>query len=72
MIKDTKTLFIFFNRKGTLLRNNIITILAVATEVTSYYVKSYEVLIVGRFIMGVSAGKSVYHCVNMHRDYIIL
>ena len=41
------------------MRNNIITTLAVVIEFSSKYAKSYEVLIVGRLLIGISAGNTL-------------
>ena len=54
--RNEALLFFVFFRKGTLLRNNFITTLAVAVEFSSKYFKSYEVLILGRLLMGISSG----------------
>ena len=40
--------------------NNILMIISIAVEISSKYADSYEVLIVGRLIVGVNAGESVY------------
>ncbi|KAK3105051.1 hypothetical protein FSP39_016190 [Pinctada imbricata] len=45
-----------FGRRGALLRNNVLHLIAAAILVASRYVKSYEMLIAGRFLVGVSAG----------------
>ncbi|XP_045162994.2 solute carrier family 2, facilitated glucose transporter member 3-like isoform X1 [Mercenaria mercenaria] len=45
-----------FGRKRTLLLNNIIMVIALAVEILSKNLKSYEVLIIGRFIAGINAG----------------
>ncbi|XP_052285772.1 solute carrier family 2, facilitated glucose transporter member 3-like [Dreissena polymorpha] len=45
-----------WGRKRTLLLNNILMIISIAVEISSKYADSYEVLIVGRLIVGVNAG----------------
>lgn len=45
-----------FGRKRTLLLNNILMIISVLVEILSKPLRSYEVLIVGRFIIGINAG----------------
>ena len=47
-----------FGRKGGLLINNIVGIVAAMAMVFSKYVTSYELLIVGRYLIGVNCGKS--------------
>ncbi|KAJ8319939.1 hypothetical protein KUTeg_001526 [Tegillarca granosa] len=44
-----------FGRKGIMLRNSLLTIIAAALFYFSKFTKSYEMLIVGRFIAGIAA-----------------
>ena len=56
-----------FGRKGGLLINNIVGIVAAMAMVFSKYVTSYELLIVGRYLIGVNCGKSgwtVRYCIT--------
>ena len=46
-----------FGRKGGLLFNNIVGIVAAMAMVFSKYVTSYELLIVGRYLIGVNCGE---------------
>lgn len=45
-----------FGRKGTMLINNVTAIAGAVCMLLSYYVMSHELLIVGRFIVGLNAG----------------
>ncbi|KAL3862011.1 hypothetical protein ACJMK2_008016 [Sinanodonta woodiana] len=45
-----------FGRRGALLRNNLLTTIGALVMFSSKYAKSYEMLILGRFIIGLSAG----------------
>ncbi|GAV05842.1 hypothetical protein RvY_15913 [Ramazzottius varieornatus] len=45
-----------FGRKGTMLINNVTAIAGAVCMLLSYYVMSHELLIVGRFIIGLNAG----------------
>ncbi|KAL4221554.1 Solute carrier 2 [Mactra antiquata] len=45
-----------FGRKKTLMLNNILMIISLTIEISSKYLHSYEVLIVGRFFIGINAG----------------
>jgi len=38
--------------------NNILMVISVAVEFSSKYLKAYEVLIVGRLLIGINAGKN--------------
>ena len=46
-----------FGRKGGLLINNIVGIIAATAMVFSKFVTSYELLIIGRFLIGVNCGE---------------
>lgn len=46
-----------FNRKGTLLFNNIFSIVPAIMMGVSEIAKSYEIIIVARFIVGICAGQ---------------
>ena len=50
-----------FGRKGGLLINNIVGIAASLAMVFSKQITSYELLIVGRCLIGVNCGKSILH-----------
>ncbi|XP_055333598.1 solute carrier family 2, facilitated glucose transporter member 1-like [Paramacrobiotus metropolitanus] len=45
-----------FGRKGTMLLNNVTALVGSVCMLVPYYVGSYELLIVGRFIIGMNAG----------------
>lgn len=51
---------ILFFRKGTLLFNNTFALLAAFFMGLSYPTRSFELLIVGRFLTGVNAGISSF------------
>ena len=53
-----------FGRKGGLLINNFVGIIAATAMVFSKYVTSYELLIVGRYLIGVNCGKFCILCVG--------
>ena len=59
-----------FGRKGGLLVNNIIGIIAATAMAFSKYVTSYELLILGRFLIGVNCGK--LNCIHLPPRYTIL
>ena len=46
-----------FGRKGGLLVNNLVGIIAALAMAFSKHVTSYELLILGRFLIGVNCGK---------------
>ena len=46
-----------FGRKGGLLINNVVGIVAALAMVFSKYITSYELLIIGRYLIGVNCGK---------------
>uniref|UniRef100_T1IKN2 Major facilitator superfamily (MFS) profile domain-containing protein n=1 Tax=Strigamia maritima TaxID=126957 RepID=T1IKN2_STRMM len=45
-----------FGRKRALSANNVILVLGVALTCFSYYAKSYELIIIGRFVIGINTG----------------
>ena len=49
-----------FGRKGGLLINNIVGIAAALAMVLSKHITSYELLIVGRCLIGVNCGKLIH------------
>lgn len=51
---------IIFYRKGGMLLNNIISAIACILMFISKPVYSYEVLILGRFLIGLSCGENIY------------
>ena len=53
-----------FGRKGGLLINNVVGIIAATAMVFSKYVTSYELLIVGRYLIGVNCGKETHQTNN--------
>ena len=53
-----------FGRKGGLLVNNIVGIIAATAMAFSKYVTSYELLILGRFLIGVNCGE--LNCNYLH------
>lgn len=57
-------LAVILNRKGTLLFNNIFSIIPAVMMGVSEIAKSYEIIIVARFIVGICAGQmfSTIHC----------
>ena len=48
-----------FGRKGGLLVNNLVGIIAALAMAFSKHVTSYELLILGRFLIGVNCGKRI-------------
>ena len=52
-----KTLIFDFNRKGGLLLNNVVGILGALAMGASKVSELYELLIMGRYLIGVNCGK---------------
>ena len=64
-----------FGRKGGLLINNIVGIIAATAMVFSKYVTSYELLIIGRYLIGVNCGEIhtyMIKCCNMSLIRILI
>lgn len=52
-----------FGRKGGLILNNVFVFLAAALMGTAKLFRSYEMLIIGRFFIGLNSGK--LYCVDI-------
>lgn len=48
-------------RKGAMLFNNVVAVLAAVLMTLAYYVNLYPLLIVGRLIIGINSGKYFDH-----------
>lgn len=46
----------WLGRKGAMLANNLVALIAAVLMTAAYYVGVYPLLIVGRFVIGVNAG----------------
>ena len=67
LVSDCRITFVshlfVFDRKGTMLLNNILIAIGGGLIVTSKFVKSYEVLIAGRLVIGFSCGKFTFYMI---------
>jgi len=54
-------IFLLLSRKGGLLLNNVVGIIGALAMGSSKYLESYELLIIGRFLIGVNCGKFQYN-----------
>ena len=59
-----------FGRKGGLLVNNLVGIIAALAMAFSKHVTSYELLILGRFLIGVNCGKWILMRFPVYACYI--
>ena len=58
LLKTTENIdFFYFNRKGGLLLNNVVGILGALAMGASKVSELYELLIMGRYLIGVNCGK---------------
>ena len=56
-ITYTKTVLLFVCRRGGLMFNNILSVIAAACLALSKYVNSFELIVVGRIFIGLFSGK---------------
>lgn len=53
--------------------NNVLMVVSVAVEISSKYIKSYEVLMAGRFLIGINAGENLKESgIDMVKREVIL